>query len=277
MSNHNPSPNKPHNDAADNRVSSATINTACNKAIAKRLFSVPGAVALVVGMVLAFFGSQLLGIYLAGKLYLPNGDKLTTGELFYLGSSNGTIVSVSIAFSLVILSFLTVLIIRLRGGSISYYLAFRRFSMAVGIGMFGLLVLFMIASQALTYFLDKMPLVFVDPLYQSVSSVWLLILALVVIAPIYEEILFRGLFWSAIEEQFSAESGVQGAVVASFITSFIFAIIHLQYGLYEIGTIVILALIFSYARYKSGSLWLPILLHIINNGLAMWQYLEQVN
>ncbi|MGM8889214.1 CPBP family glutamic-type intramembrane protease, partial [Psychrobacter sp. 1U2] len=45
----------------------------------------------------------------------------------------------------------------------------------------------------------------------------------------------------------------------------------------EITTIVVLAFIFCYARIKSGSLVLPMLLHIINNGVAMWQYLNQVS
>jgi hypothetical protein len=34
-----------------------------------------------------------------------------------------------------------------------------------------------------------------------------------------------------------------------------------------------LAVVFSYARLLSGSLLLPMLLHMLNNGLAMWQYL----
>ena len=88
---------------------------------------------------------------------------------------------------------------------------------------------------------------------------------------------FRGILWQAIAEQFVGQhSQTKGAVVASILTSLIFAIIHLQYGIYEISTIVVLALIFCYARFKSGSLLLPILLHIINNGAAMWLYLSQV-
>ena len=63
--------------------------------------------------------------------------------------------------------------------------------------------------------------------------------------------------------------------MASIVTSVIFAVIHVQYDIYEISTIVVLALIFCYARMKSGSLLLPILLHMINNGAAMWQYLAQ--
>ncbi len=258
---------------------------------ASPLFSLFEAMALLAGMVLAFFASQLLGVYIAGKLLLPATKAQTVADIFYFASGNGTIVSSSIFLSLVFLSALIVLLIRLKGGSVVDYLALKRFSLKVAIGTFALLLIFMIGSQALTYLLDKSPSLFVDPLYDSVSSVWLLIIAMVIVAPIYEELVFRGIIWSALKEQFSlryvssslsavearAKAGKHGALMASLITSLVFAIMHLQYGLYEISTIVLLAMIFCYARYKSGSLWLPILLHIINNGLAMWQYLLQVS
>ncbi|WP_201585478.1 CPBP family intramembrane glutamic endopeptidase [Psychrobacter jeotgali] len=237
------------------------------------LFSRFEVFALIIGTVIAFFMSQLIGVYVAGKWLLPATKSSNVGDIFFFGSSNGTIVSLSIMISLALLSVLTVSIIRIKKGRVRQYLALRPFSLATGLGMFGLLLLFMIGSQLLTYWLGKSPSVFVNPLYASVSSVWLLVAAMVVVAPIYEELVFRGILWSAIAEQFSAP---RGAIVASFLTSVIFAVIHLQYGLYEISTIVVLALIFCYARIKSGSLLLPILLHIINNGIAMWQYLAQV-
>lgn len=242
------------------------------------LFSPLGAFLLVIGMVIVFFMSQLLGMYIAGRLWLPEGDKLSIGNLFFLGSSDGTVVSASIIISCALITALILLVVHLKGGRIKEYLALAPFSWKVFVGMFGLLLLFMVGSQALTYWLAKSPSLFVDPLYDSVSSVWLLVLAMVIVAPIYEELVFRGILWSAIAEQFSgssslARSGDVGAVIASLVTSLIFATIHLQYGLYEISTIVILALIFCYARVKSGSLLLPIVLHIINNGIAMGQYL----
>lgn len=242
------------------------------------LFSRLGAFLLVIGMVIAFFGSQLIGIYIAGKLWLPTVKNSTVGDIFFFGSNDGTVVSASIIISCVLLVALSYLIVRLKSGDMRQYLALKPFSIAVCMGMLGLLLIFMIGSQALTYLLDKSPLVFVDPLYQSVSSVWLLIFAMVIVAPIYEELVFRGILWSAIAEQFAATSysRQRGTLVASIVTSLIFAVIHLQYGIYEITTIVVLAFIFCYARIKSGSLILPMLLHIINNGVAMWQYLAQV-
>ena len=242
------------------------------------LFSRLGALLLLIGMVVTFFISQLIGVYIAGKLVLPATKNATMGDIFFFGSNDGTVVSLSIVIGCVLLVAISVLLIRVRGGNVRQYLALKRFSWTVGVGMLGLLLIFMIGSQALTYLLDKSPLVFVDPLYQSVSSVWLLIFAMVIVAPIYEELIFRGLLWSAITEQFSDATYAEhrGAVIASLVTSVIFAVIHLQYGLYEISTIVVLALLFCYARIKSGSLVLPMLLHILNNGAAMWQYLAQV-
>ena len=242
------------------------------------LFTRLGTLLLIIGMVIFFFISQLIGIYIAGKLVLPTAKSATVGDIFFFGSNDGTVVSISIMIGCVLLVAISALVIRVRGGNLKQYLALRPFSLAVGMGMIGLLLIFMIGSQALTYVLDKSPLAFVDPLYQSVSSVWLLIFAMVIVAPIYEELIFRGILWSAIAEQFTSppDAEYRGAIVASLVTSLIFAVIHLQYGIYEISTIVVLALLFCYARIKSGSLILPILLHIINNGAAMWQYLAQV-
>ena len=242
------------------------------------LFTRLGTLLLIVGMVVVFFISQLLGIYIGGKLLLPTAESTTLGDIFFFGSNDGTVVSISIMIGCVLLIAISALVIRMRGGNLKQYLALTPFSLAVGMGMIGLLLLFMIGSQALTYVLDKSPLAFVDPLYQSVSSVWLLIFAMVIVAPIYEELIFRGILWSAIAEQFTSppDTEYRGAIVASLVTSLIFAVIHLQYGIYEISTIVVLALLFCYARIKSGSLILPMLLHIINNGAAMWQYLAQV-
>ena len=245
--------------------------------ISQPLFTRLGTFLLIVGMVVIFFISQLIGVYIAGKVVLPTAKNATVSDIFFFGSNDGTVVSISIMIGCVLLMAISALIVRMRGGNFTQYLALKPFSLATGMGMIGLLLIFMIGSQALTYMLDETPLSFVDPLYQSVSSVWLLIFAMVIVAPIYEELIFRGLLWSAIAEQFTsrADTEYRGAIVASLVTSLIFAVIHLQYGLYEISTIVVLALIFCYARIKSGSLILPMLLHIINNGAAMWQYLAQ--
>lgn len=238
----------------------------------KPLFSRFGVIGLIVATIILFFVTQTASVFLAGKWLLTNSAHLAWDEVLFLGSSNGTVVSASIVISALILTLLIWLILKLKKQSVGDYLALKPFNLKVAIAMIGILLLFMIGSQALTYLLDKAPLDFVDPLFSSVNSVWLLVIVMVVVAPIYEELVFRGLLWSAINEQFEAPRGL---VISSLVTSVIFALIHLQYGIYEMSTIVILALIFCLARIKSGSLLLPMLLHIINNGAAMLQYLQQ--
>ena len=89
------------------------------------------------------------------------------------------------------------------------------------------------------------------------------VLAWVVVAmaiPVIEEILFRGLLLGAFQKWW----GTTGAVAAS---AFLFACFHLQ--LFGFVQLFCLGLILGWARSKSGSLGLPVLIHALNNSLAM--------
>ncbi len=257
-----------------------------------KLFSKPGVVALYSGIVGLFLTLQLIGVYLFAPVVF-NDFSLTTAQRFGMGSFDGTVTSYAMMFTLVALLVIIYAIVKWRIQAVSSqssaltapdnasgkpnfsydvgdYLALKRFPMYMAVGFIGLWLLFVIATETLTYILDKNPTAFVDDLYDSANPKWLLIVTMVVIAPIYEEVMFRGILWSAVREQCA---GAKGVWIASIATSVLFSLIHLQYAIYEMSVIFILALLLSYARAKSGSLYLPILLHIINNGLAMWMYL----
>ena len=267
-----------------------TINEVANH---PKLFTRLGVVVLFIGMIGLFFALQLLGIYLFAPVVF-NDFPLTTAQKFVMGSFDGTVTSYAMMFTLVVMLVIIYGVVKSRIHSVSTqplvtstvndgqvsstnasysvadYLGLKPFAMSVAMGFIGLWLLFVIATEALTYILDKNPTAFVDVLYDSADPKWLLIVTMVVIAPIYEEVMFRGIFWSAIREQFT---GSKGAWVATLITSILFSLIHLQYEFYEMSVIFILALLLGYARSRSGSLYVPILLHVINNGLAMWMYL----
>jgi tetratricopeptide (TPR) repeat protein len=85
-------------------------------------------------------------------------------------------------------------------------------------------------------------------------------LSIVIVGPIVEEILFRGLIYGAMEKRLR----VFGAILAS---SFLFALVHLQV-VYFIP-IFCLGIVLGWARWKANSLGLPIVIHILNNGLAL--------
>jgi uncharacterized protein len=99
---------------------------------------------------------------------------------------------------------------------------------------------------------------------------WLLALRLagiVVLAPVAEELVFRGVLFSRIA---ASRLGPAGAIV---IPAALFALIHVQYGGAEILLILIDGLFYGLARYRTGSVLVPMLLHCLGNGYAVYQRL----
>lgn len=86
-------------------------------------------------------------------------------------------------------------------------------------------------------------------------------IALVVVAPIAEEILFRGYLFGKLQKHVPVW-------VAIIMTSLLFGIIH---GAWNVGIdTFVLGVVLCLLRIVSGSLWPSILLHMIKNGLAFY-------
>lgn len=105
--------------------------------------------------------------------------------------------------------------------------------------------------------------------FEAVSSLQLPIvfLSLVVLPPLVEEILMRGFLYTGLKQKLPK-------IAAAVLTSFLFAIAHLQAGsaapllwIAAIDTFV-LSMVLIYLRDKTGRLWAPIFLHAIKNGVA---------
>ncbi|MCT2388112.1 CPBP family intramembrane glutamic endopeptidase [Erwinia pyrifoliae] len=110
--------------------------------------------------------------------------------------------------------------------------------------------------------------------YTSLSRVGFC-LAVVLLAPIFEEILFRGfilqgfLLWAPHQR-----------LGCAIMTSLIFALLHSQYvHLQTVISLVVLSLLLCAARFVSGGLRLPMVLHMLNNFLGVaplfWQSLSR--
>lgn len=107
--------------------------------------------------------------------------------------------------------------------------------------------------------------------FEDATGAWqlsLVFLALVVAAPVAEEVLFRGFFFSSLRQRYSFLS-------TTILTSVIFGAVHLTGGeqgasllwIAGIDTLV-LSFVLCYLREKTGRLWAPILLHAMKNCLA---------
>lgn len=106
--------------------------------------------------------------------------------------------------------------------------------------------------------------------FDSVKSNFDLILtfvSLAILPPLAEEIIMRGFVFTSLLKRYKF-------VVASIVTSIIFALAHLQIGsgapLLWVAAIdtFILSTVLCYMRYKTGSLWAGIILHVLKNSVA---------
>ena len=96
----------------------------------------------------------------------------------------------------------------------------------------------------------------------------LLFLGVAIGAPLVEEFMFRGALWRGWR---ASKLGLRGTLV---LTSFFWAILHLQYPLVIIAYIFCLGLILGLAREKTGNLWVPVWMHAVNNGIATFEMLR---
>jgi hypothetical protein len=81
------------------------------------------------------------------------------------------------------------------------------------------------------------------------------------LAALGEELLFRGALLKMIY------LSVKNVHVAVWISAFIFSAFHLQF--YGFVPRMVLGLLFGYLFVWSGSLWIPIVLHFIFNGISV--------
>jgi hypothetical protein len=161
------------------------------------------------------------------------------------------------------------LAVRFSRASFVDYLALRWTSWPnVAIGVLGLVVVVMgwdLMSRAIGR--EVAPGFMVDVLNSAREdgAVWLLVMAFCVAAPISEELFARGFLYRGWSRSFL---GPAGAIVLS---SLVWTGLHLQYDWYFFGEVFTLGLWFGYLRYRSGSTWLTIVLHGLNNLGAVLQ------
>jgi hypothetical protein len=131
--------------------------------------------------------------------------------------------------------------------------------------LLGLLAIVCMADLLLRFNPGNQNELFMQSIFASADPKWWLWVAVMLAAPLSEELFFRGFLFKGMQ---TSVLGVSGTVL---LTSALWAAIHLQYDVMYIGVIFVLGTFFGYARYKTGSVLLPILMHVIYNSIAMVQ------
>jgi len=181
--------------------------------------------------------------------------------------SNGFFLAIATCATAPFVIGLTVLFAKVRKSvTVGEYLCLRRpgwkelckWSLAV--------LLFAASWDTLTFLLDR-PVVpeFMVRAYTTAYLTPLLWFVLVVVAPLSEEIFFRGFLFRGIEH---SRLGTVGAVV---ITSLAWAVLHYQYDAYGMASIFAGGLLLGFARLKSNSIYPPVVMHALQNAIATFE------
>jgi membrane protease YdiL (CAAX protease family) len=130
----------------------------------------------------------------------------------------------------------------------------------------GVIVALSLAFAALDYLLDIDVSPFMIDTYRSAreaGGLVMLWIAVVVAAPLSEEIIFRGFLYRG-------WAGSPRAVLpAVVVISALWAIIHVQYNWFSILQIFLFGLVLGWARWRSGSTMLTFAMHAFNNTWSM--------
>ncbi|MEE9253031.1 MAG: type II CAAX endopeptidase family protein [Thermodesulfobacteriota bacterium] len=204
-------------------------------------------------------------LFIALKILDPTldlNDKTQTQPI----AGSGLIVSITtilfVPMSIVLIAFF----VRLRGGfSIGGYLGSREFKLTSMLKWLGVMIGFLIIYGYLNHVLDRGIQEYWVNVHETVFVHPLLWVAMIVAAPLYEELLFRGFMFRGF-----ASSPIRGpgAVV---LTSLVWALHHIQYDRLDMLNIFVLGLILGTTRLKTGSVRLTIILHATWNMLAVAQ------
>jgi membrane protease YdiL (CAAX protease family) len=134
------------------------------------------------------------------------------------------------------------------------------------IGIVALAAVLGISGFAADYFQQEAP-DFAFDTFDTADAAGVLplyVLAFVVIAPVQEELLFRGFLYRGFARSL-------GPALAIAILSGVWASFHVQYHWFFVGEIFLLGLTFGWLRWMSNSTLLTIGLHAIVNSLAVLQ------
>jgi uncharacterized protein len=193
-----------------------------------------------------------------------------TGKLQTAGlESDGNLVAFATLFSTPATVGLVALLIWLRGYPIRDYLALRWApTRSVVIAFLGLAVV--LGGTDLTSYLTGRPLV-PTVMVDFYRNSWLpgLLFAMVVLAPLGEETLFRGFLYAGIT------ASRAGPIVAIIVSTVAFAALHVQYDWYGIAGVAAIGLYLGVIRFWTRSLFLTMILHSVANAVATLELVIQ--
>ena len=215
-------------------------------------------------LILALLASQYIsGMIFVGGLFIL-GLPIPTGRALGPGSDGISFqaehILAVVALSSIFL-FLILLILRADKDPVSYLKGRKVLINSI----FSLLALVpvLVVTYFLSFLINELGLGNAPELVEGLDSTWdilLLGIAIVIVAPFIEELLFRGYLFDQIRKR-------AGSVLTIVVTSLLFALVH--FSLVTILPVFFMGLIMGVLRENSGSILPSFLFHSANNLLAL--------
>jgi uncharacterized protein len=180
-------------------------------------------------------------------------------------ASDGLLLSAAtIASSFAGIGFIILFILLRKGAPVLDYLGLRKIPRANILLFLAICVGLICLSLLVNFFFEgETDSGFTVQAYRT--SVWpaLFWIAAVIFAPAFEEALFRGFLFVGLKQSWLKSAGT------IILTALAWALLHIQYDLYGMTTIMILGVILGIVRIKTNSLWGPLIIHSGWNLIAM--------
>ena len=216
--------------------------------------------ALSLLIALGHTAAQVVALVPVVALLLWQGHRPNLDDL----ATNGLVLSLATAVSLPATVGLCWLFSRLaRGIPAREYLAVRPVRWRALLGWTGVLLLVLVVTGVLASALGQPSAPeSVITVYRTAGFLPLLIFAMVVAAPFQEELFFRGFMFTGYARSWMGPGG------AILVSAALWALIHLQYDWFTRGVIFLAGLVLGVARWRTGSVYTPIFLHMVMNAVA---------
>jgi len=215
-----------------------------------------------------YIGPQVIVVFIALVAAATNDPEFSIETWVQKAGSNGFIISISTIASAIVCIPLIRLLTGLAEKHPWEFLGIRRTEMKHVLFACASISIFILISDSLNVLRGR-PLVPKFMIDAYVTARWpaLLFVAVAIVAPVLEELFFRGLLLSALRARGWSVFRV------CIVTSLVFASMHLQYDLYDMTLVFMMGLLLAGARTRSGSLLPGIAMHALANAVGFFEAL----
>ena len=217
-------------------------------------------------VLLVFFAVQTFITIVFSVPLLSEQPDITPEELTKQLGGNGLLIAIATCATGILCTLLILALVWMRRGiGIRDYLALRMPAARSVFAWLGIGIAVVVAIEGIRLLLGQETVPeFMISAYQTAVYKPLFWIALIVAAPLFEELFFRGFLFSG---WLNSKLGGMGTI---FLTTGVWCLIHLQYDFTELFVVFVYGIVLGLSRWRTGSLITPLVIHCaINLGATL--------